>query len=566
MISFIIFQVIDSRFTLDKVSYGSNSNFNSFAVLYLIISVVLSFFLPRDKFIFLGLQVVFLPIYFSIHSLIFGLGLGALILGFLIVFVSAIHFFGCNDFEFKFERDQSLYFVTYLIFCLTVVMLGILNLSKLYWMDEYCVGASLVDGMMFMGYDKYAGLQSASGIITVTKTFSDVLANVMVYDSHPPFSEAIFYFVSKAFGLHLGILRLVSMILGATIVSFFFFILVRYAGYIAGIISSFLLLLSPDLIQYFGVEVRAYIFSMLFSLLIIHYFFKSINSGSGNDFFLWIVFSVFHIYNHHFGIFLVLTIFGFSIVLPERKRFLNGFYLIGLFSFPLLQVIIFQKYAKKEWLSLSNLHMSKIGLKEILDFFNQFSGINSNVVSVVILFSLIALSIYGLSKLKIESIENLSKGEIRLIDSNSGNEKMKGIIWLMIVFFVPIFLFREFNGYLKPFYKQIAVNDKYSFRDLLDYILIFQYFAYFLLYGLYFFNLKFIGVEKPNRFRLPLVTLNSFIFVIAAFLVIVVVNSTAKIYTFRNVIFLVIPIIYVLALSIDSISRKIITHFLTAEK
>lgn len=269
------------------------------------------------------------------------------------------------------------------------------NLSSLYLSVILILGIFL----RFYHLDKASlWFDEAGTILKATESkgmFSSLLAQ-----NHPlAFFEIFVYYWSKI-GNSEFILRLPSAIFGVIGILFIFFLGRLIFDNKTGLISAFILSISPFHIHY-SQEIRMYAFIVLFSTLSVYSFVKLLKTSKDIYVISYIFFNILNIYIHPLTIYLLLSqLFFFLLFIKKYKILLRKWFASHILIFC---SILYWLINIKDGLDIkTHWWVSKPGLKSIFFTFKNFSiGYNAGkevYLCLTIIFLLLA--VYGIIKRK----------------------------------------------------------------------------------------------------------------------------------------------------------------------
>jgi hypothetical protein len=543
---------IRERLLIDGIKYHGLTNLYSIIVFYLLISIALSL-LKFGKWIpFIVFQILWIPLLILGYLISKGIDSTSICTLFLIFFLTGWNY--CIN-TIKLSSKKSYYDalkVTFL-FLGILLFLGLQNMKKNYWLDEFCVGASLTEGMNYLDYSKFESLQKEVPLPKPKKSLLRTASDVLVYDSHPPLSEIIYLLFARAFGLHLGVLRILTLSIASIMTTLFWYIMKIQSNEKAAFIGTALLLSAPFIVLHYGIEVRPYILFAFFVLILLFFFRNYLLNGTSKDYMLWVIVSALLMYIHYFSIFLLAAIAFYSLLNIQtlrRKGIILGHLSILLLISPLLQGIIFQKHAKAEWLMLPELHMSKIGLPELTNFITSSFPIKDNSV---IFFLLILISSFSIINVAIGFLNKkfLYTNTINLDIFEMKSTELK--IFNSILIILPILIFIEFHSNLKNYYNLIYFDKAktVSFADVLNIYLWGQICSYSIIVAIFIKLNKSLQFKSEQPIMYSALFYYSFLFLFSTIIMIIFVNATERIYTFRNAMFLNIPLFAMIGLILE---------------
>lgn len=116
-------------------------------------------------------------------------------------------------------RFSSLSVFATVLFVVVFGYLGWHHLDKSFWLDEFCVGASLTEGWNFAAHSFFEEAYLQGRNLPLAQTALESIHGTIRYDSHPPLSELLFYMIARAFGFDLVTLRVFAIFVSSLTVT-----------------------------------------------------------------------------------------------------------------------------------------------------------------------------------------------------------------------------------------------------------------------------------------------------------------------------------------------------------
>jgi uncharacterized membrane protein len=172
--------------------------------------------------------------------------------------------------------------------------------------------------MYHLGYKGLWGDEIGEVIVANSDNISTVLSGASHHLS-PPLDYIILHFFLH-FGISDFIVRLPSAIFGMLSIILIYYITKTLFGPKEGLISAFLLAISPMHIFY-SQEARMYSLFVFLSLLSLLFFIKAINEGSMLTWIGFIISTTLNIYTHYFASFVIFIYVLFIITMVYKKQY-----------------------------------------------------------------------------------------------------------------------------------------------------------------------------------------------------------------------------------------------------
>jgi len=286
-------------------------------------------------------------------------------------------------------------------------------------------------------------------ILTAEKSLNEI-TQIVSHDAHPPLYFYLLHFWIKLFGDSIFSTRMLSVIIGTSLVLVTYLLASTLFGNSAGFLSALLIVINPFLI-YFSQETRMYILASLFTALSILFFVKLLNNEKEKTkriesySFLYCLFAILSLWTHYYTVFAIVAenlflVFYFKKYKSLIKRWIS-LQLIVIISFMLwFYNFLNQVQSVKEDYWISNISIMKI-VDAISSFCtnHSFYGIwQFHTLFFVIVFFVSIIKLY--KKFKVNTL------------------------LLLILFILPLFL---------PFFISLFFRPVYLERYLTPYSIIF---------------------------------------------------------------------------------------------
>ena len=522
---------------------------NIFAItsLFLCLTILTALFLSSNRLLYIILQSV--PLLLIIAGYLFH-ELNILLIFSLVIFFSIASFCYCRP-DFALIR-----FIFSIIFFFAIFLyLGWLHLQKPFWMDEFCVGASLTEGLTFGFFGKFEELVLNKESLLLAKSFSQTINNVMLYDAHPPLSEAVFYWIVKAFGFDLAVLRMVTIYLSAFSITYGFMFLWNHKNFQIASLYTLLMVTSPGLADFLAIEIRPYLIMLLLSQISIFAFLKTIQTPTPSSFFTWILSTVFNTYIHYFAIFLFVTFFTIILLFKKSKLsalLIQGLTIITILIVPVTQPALLQRAVHHSWLQSPQIHLTSFTWGNVVAFFQ--TTLSLSVLLSLSVGSIIFIGINMISKRYQSTDLTFQRTKPIPSTTNSSTFNYSYTTWLIISFITSIALFAYFDfSTLQmpfsrinevPFYQDMAKTFLFSFSPFELSMITFTLH----LIGMICLMLviKFVRPVGPIHIRmfskLPTMLQALLLFIVSLLLMAIIINFAGHIYSYRNAIFLLVSL------------------------
>ncbi len=180
----------------------------------------------------------------------------------------------------------------------------------------FCIGSFL--RIYHLGYKGLWGDEIGQVFAANSGNISNVLSGAAHHLS-PPLDYIILHFFLN-FGISDFIVRLPSAIFGMLSIILIYYISKTLFGPKEGLISAFLLAISPMHIFY-SQEARMYSLFVFLSLLSLLFFIKAINDDSMLTWIGFIISNILNLYTHYFASFIIFIYALFIITMPYKKQY-----------------------------------------------------------------------------------------------------------------------------------------------------------------------------------------------------------------------------------------------------
>ena len=594
------------RLKADGLYYTGLSSFPGICKIYLFFSLCLCIFIKikQKKISFLLLQITSIPILWLLYYLSDTLDFFAFLGVALSLFITLLNFLSHLDLMAKFREYWRILIIMGLVL-LALFVLGQKNSQKKYWFDEYAVVTSIASGSKWwlskhsLGefshlHEKFAKGKKLHPVPYIKPdTIWQATADVGYLETRPPLSDSLYTFFSRAFGLHLAILRVLPQIISVFTLVLLYFLLIREAKLSLALLASLVLIFSPSALQFHGIDVRSYIFSLFYALLLISAFHIFLKSADIRWQRLWVLSSIFLVWNHYFGFFLIgamgLYCLFFWRTMPCRKQILLGHIVIFISSYLLLPIALRQKWIARDLLEKALGPYSYISPESLFDYVYYFFPLSRSSIALSYVYCafIVFLALFWVLWRMLKGLRKkdsaLSSGPHSSLDtsfSNNQKELRDPLLFYILACVFHLFLYFFYmpcvGSYIVLGHSLLEsylpcdimhVNQKtiilYGIEIPVDNIAL-PYILFFLLTLIILFSVyysPYLGSKIKNNSSIIVneaPVLSSFIILFSALLMYLVINIFGvRIYNNRNTIFLFGPCLLLLFLS----PRNLLSNF-----
>lgn len=545
------YQTKEGNLGLSPVENGTKAYF---FLLMTGLSILLSFFLKTGHRRFLVIQI--LPV--LLLSLHFLLPVKWLTFSFTVaIFITALNFLS----SFGKIRLQEIGTAA-LLYLLVFAYLGFHHLHKSFWMDEFCVGASLTEGLNFAGYSIFESQYGKGELSQIATNMYGSITSIIRYDSHPPLSESLFYIVARAFGFDLATLRVFTLTVSALTVTSGFFFLWKSESLGTAAFYSGLMLASPIILRDIGIEVRPYFLLVALTQTSVLSFYRFIQKQEKQAYWVWVLSTALNLYTHYFA---VLPIAAFFVIIHSAKRtalmtvLSRGIWLVAVLVLPAVQIALYQRLVKSEWLAAPDLHLTYLGLPQINSFF--VTSFPYWLILFFILAFVVNTGVRFLVRKEELTFPDLKPGPDHSLHSvpelNLKRALVVGLcVSILLLLAIDFDILRSFfktmgERYLPGFHKNTGL-----YAGLLIQLTVIGFLC---LFFFRFPSLRLFPIEKLAQN--PLWVYSLVLVIILSISIVLFVNFSGKIYSYRNAVWLLIPLFLLMASLSDFVARNSVRWF-----
>ena len=574
---YLLLSAFQERIQLDQIDYTKLAKIGYILQIYILLSLLAASFLPsyekrRVKFILRQCAVIpFLCLGFYLS---FGIDEFAFITLGLLLFWNLNNFLSAIGVHIENRALLRESLCIFFLSILTISILGQRNLEKDYWIDEYATLSVLAKSYDLKDINTVTELHNNNalhgGELQADSSPLRAVADVISSDNRPPFADLVYLLFGQAFGLHLAVLRIVSMLI-ATLSVILFYRLLRCEtdSSMLALLFSLLLIFSGVIIRHYGVEVRNYSVNVLLCVTTLYTYRRYQKSQETRYLKIWACSLALACWTHYFMLIFSIAMGIYALSMRKHLPSRQALYLALLASFALIYALLFpalyQRLTWNPWLEdsksihtlsqgdfMSLLHpglLTAFAAEQFPDAASYIPAFFSLALHYLFLISIATSILYGVTFYFYKSVRK-EKDSSR----KEGTPGLSSLAFYLSLFLISISIHLLLYSALKEEYKR-DIFYKGSIIHLTDHI--FPYYVIFSILVLTFILLYNYAKNKKESSILRQEKGSSFFAILLCFLFLsmyFVINVAGNnIYTHRNAMFLLIPVYALLACTLKEI-------------